>query len=134
MLLCGTVGGVGSVLIPPDSSGSPIDQQNVSSSLLSLGQALTSCLRGIRALSGVMLAGDARKGRCQYLSNGYVMTEYTTTTHATSNSVCRVLKVKKSKSVEMRDCYATHWEISCFRFSRNVFTPESVTKGFKSFQ
>lgn len=42
LLLYDAVGRVSGVLIPADTSGSPIDQRNVSRSLLGLSQALTS--------------------------------------------------------------------------------------------
>lgn len=51
VLLCNTVGRVGSVLILADTSGSPIDQPNVFSTLLTPSSGLISCPRRTGALS-----------------------------------------------------------------------------------
>lgn len=51
VLLCNTVGRVGSVLILADTSGSPIDQPNVFSTLLTPSRGLISSPHRMGALS-----------------------------------------------------------------------------------
>lgn len=51
VLLCNTVGRVGSVLILADTSSSPIDQPNVFSTLLTPSRGLISCPHRMGALS-----------------------------------------------------------------------------------